>query len=60
MDYREFITTELAENLNNIYKKMGEMNIINKIELDSSLKILEELRKEIPLPIKKKTVKNKK
>ncbi|MGM0606787.1 MAG: hypothetical protein ACQESP_00080 [Candidatus Muiribacteriota bacterium] len=47
MDYKEFINYELAENLDNIFKKMNDMNIINKNEVKYNLKVLEELREEM-------------
>ncbi len=57
MDYKEFIDMDLAKTLDNVFTKMGNLNIINEKELKANIEILGKLRKEI---IKEEKKKNKK
>jgi|GEM_PF-5310834 len=57
MDYKEFIDLQLVETLDNVFTKMGNLNIIRDKELKSNLDILGKLRREIIEEEKKKNKK---
>jgi hypothetical protein len=47
MDYTEFINEELAYNLECVFNRMKEMNIIEKNEFNTNIEVLKKTRKEL-------------
>ncbi|MCK9224809.1 MAG: hypothetical protein M0R46_16570 [Candidatus Muirbacterium halophilum] len=47
MNYTEFINEELATNLETIFSKMKEMNIIDNNEFNTNIEVLKKTKKEL-------------